>query len=155
MVNYLPAYLAWTHLCFACTVRGSKTLCHTCISKFSECKSVEERPYWPRCYWDDVLPLGKLLQAGNLFYDSICPERVNCEWFFDCLEWKFDLFFLNISLHNRGIILTLLRIQVKKASRFYTIDIFLARIYFQGLKICYCLGIIKSISLTFLLAVSK
>lgn len=134
MVNYLPAYLAWPQLCSALTVRGSKTLCHTCMYKFSQCKSVEERPYWPYCYWDDVLPLGKLLQARNLFYYSICPERVNCECFFDCLEGKFDLLFLNISLHNRCIMLTSLRIQIKQASRFYAIDISLSKNLFSRLQ---------------------
>lgn len=154
MVNYLLTYPARTELCSEFTVRGSKTLCHTFIYKFSECKSVEERSYWPYCYWDDVLPLGKILQAGNLFYDSICPERVNGEWFFDCLEWKFDLLFLNITLHNRCIMLTLLRIQIKKAPQFHAIDISFSKNLFSRLQ-DLLFGIIKSISLTSPLDVSK
>lgn len=74
------------------------------------------------------------MQAGNLFYDSICPDRVDCEWFFDCLEREFDLLFLNISLHNRYIMLTLLRIQMKKASRFHAIDISFSKNLFSRLQ---------------------
>lgn len=80
------------------------------------------------CLW------GSSHKLRNLFYDSICPERVNCEWFFDCLQWKFDLLLLSISLRNRCIMLTLLRIQIKQAPRFYVIDISFSKNLFSRLQ---------------------
>jgi len=75
MVNYLPTYLARTQPSSVLAAGGTKRLCYTCIYNFSGCRNVEERPY---CDCGDVLPLGKLLQEGSLFYGLICPGWVKC-----------------------------------------------------------------------------